>query len=95
MKIIKFTEFIKEELVNDTPESYIEVALKQIKRKIDKMFEFQEEGDFSEEGGEEQEKTVKKAKIDSRKNYKFIKLVTIKYISYPKLILKIIIKILS
>jgi hypothetical protein len=67
MKIIKFTEFIKEELVNDTPESYIEVALKQIKKKIDKMFEFQEEGDFSEEGGEEQEKTVKKAKIDSRK----------------------------
>jgi hypothetical protein len=42
MKIIKFTEFIKEEF-QDTPESYIEMALKVLKRKIDKMFEFQED----------------------------------------------------
>lgn len=61
-KIIKFSDFkfIKEEL-NDTPESYIEVCLKQIKRKIDKMFDFQ--GDDEPEEGE---KSIKKAKRDSR-----------------------------
>ena len=37
MRIIKFTEFIKEELINDTPESYVELALKQLKKKIDKI----------------------------------------------------------
>jgi hypothetical protein len=42
MKIRKYTEFIKEEL-HDTPESYISTALSQIKVKIDKMFDFQEE----------------------------------------------------
>ena len=31
MRIIKFNEFINEEIMNDTPESYVEVALKQIK----------------------------------------------------------------
>lgn len=41
MKIIKFTDFINEEL-NDTPESYISIALSQLKKKIDKMFDFQE-----------------------------------------------------
>ena len=65
MKIVKFIEFINEEL-NDTPESYVEIALKQIKKKIDRMFEFQEEGDYSDDG-EPESKTVKKAKIDSRK----------------------------
>jgi hypothetical protein len=63
MKIIKFTEFIKEELMNDTPESYIEIALNQLKKKIDKMFEFQ---DDSDEEPEEGEKSIKKAKIDSK-----------------------------
>ena len=48
MKIIKFTEFIKEEF-QDTPESYIEMALKVLKRKIDKMFEFQEDENQEEE----------------------------------------------
>jgi hypothetical protein len=48
MKIIKFTEFIKEEF-QDTPESYVEMALKVIKRKIDKMFEFQEDENQEEE----------------------------------------------
>lgn len=65
MKIIKFTEFIKEELINDTPESYIELALKQLKKKIDKMFEFQEyenpESEESEEG-----KSIRKAKAESK-----------------------------
>lgn len=65
MKIIKFTEFIKEELINDTPESYIELALKQLKKKIDKMFEFQEyenpESEESEEG-----KSIRKAKSQSK-----------------------------
>lgn len=58
MKIIKFTEFIKEEIMNDTPESYIDIALKQIKKKIDKMFQFQEE-----DTPEESERDIKKAKI--------------------------------
>jgi hypothetical protein len=48
MKIIKFTEFIKEEF-QDTPESYIEMALKVLKRKIDKIFEFQEDENQEEE----------------------------------------------
>ena len=38
MKIRKFLDFISEEM-HDTPESYIETALKQIKRKIDAMFD--------------------------------------------------------
>ncbi len=38
MKITRFIDFIKEEL-SDTPESYIETALRQLKRKIDTMFE--------------------------------------------------------
>ena len=49
MKIRKFIEFINEEF-NDTPETYIETALRNIKKKIDKMF------DFQNEEGEEEEK---------------------------------------
>jgi hypothetical protein len=63
MKIRKYTDFIKEEFT-DTPESYIEVALKQIKKKIDKMFEFQEESETSDE--EEGDKEIRKAKLDSK-----------------------------
>jgi hypothetical protein len=66
MKIIKYTEFIKEELMNDTPESYIEMLLKQLKRRIDKMFEFQqyqpEVGDVETEKG----KSIQKAKRQSK-----------------------------
>jgi hypothetical protein len=40
MKIRKFVDFINEEL-NDTPESYIETALKQLQKKIGDMFEDQ------------------------------------------------------
>jgi hypothetical protein len=39
MKIFKFIEFVNEEVFNDTPESYVDIALKQLKKKIDKMFE--------------------------------------------------------
>jgi hypothetical protein len=48
MKIRKYIEFIKEEL-QDTPESYISTALSKLKRKIDKMFDSDEDDspDFS------------------------------------------------
>ena len=68
MKIIKYLDFINEEL-NDTPESYIATALTQLKKKIDRMFDYQEEIDDREEPQEmgqgekkEKEKNVKKAK---------------------------------
>lgn len=50
MKIRKFADFITEEL-NDTPETYIETALKQLQKKIGKMFEDQvEQEDEKPEG---------------------------------------------
>jgi len=58
MEIKKFLQFIKEEL-SETPQTYIEIVLKQIKSKVDKMFDFQE--DESDD-----EMTIKKAKINSR-----------------------------
>lgn len=69
MKIRKYADFINEEIINDTPESYVEVALKQIKKKIDRMFEFQEneqqpEDQPSEEG--KNEKSIKRAKAESK-----------------------------
>lgn len=71
MKIIKFTEFINEGM-NDTPESYISMALMKIKRKIDRMFEESEgEGDFIEpqEGmfDEEKKKSKKEKSIKNAK----------------------------
>jgi hypothetical protein len=63
MKVIKFTEFIKEELLNDTPETYISTLLSQLKRKIDKMFEY--EGS-DREPEEETTKSIKKAKEDAK-----------------------------
>lgn len=65
MKIIKFTEFITEEL-NDTPESYVATALQQIKKKIDKMFEFQQ-SEEDEENVEPKEKSIQKAKSQGKK----------------------------
>ncbi len=59
MKIVKFIEFIKEEF-QDTPESYVELALKQLKHKIDKMFDFQESEE--ETGNQEIEKVKRKEK---------------------------------
>jgi len=67
MKIRKFYQFITEEL-NDTPENYIEVALSQLKRKIDKIFEYQE-GDIDDIDDTE-EKSLKKARRDSKKKDK-------------------------
>lgn len=69
MKIRKYADFINEEIINDTPESYIEIALKQIKRKIDKMFEFQENEDQPEDqpiDPEDNKKSIKRAKAESK-----------------------------
>lgn len=60
MKILKYTDFLNEEF-NDQPESYIETLLNQIKRKIDKMFDFQESGE-GEEDRPDEEKSLKNAK---------------------------------
>jgi hypothetical protein len=69
MKIRKYADFINEEIINDTPESYVEIALKQIKRKIDKMFEFQENEEQPEDQPIEKEgneKSIKRAKAESK-----------------------------
>lgn len=66
MKIRKYTDFINEEIINDTPESYVEIALKQIKRKIDRMFEFQERETEEESPEGENEKSIKMAKSESK-----------------------------
>lgn len=65
MKVIKFTEFIKEELLNDTPETYISTALSQLKRKIDKMFDYAG-SDREESEAEEKSKSIKRAKAESK-----------------------------
>ena len=63
MKIIKFVDFINEELLNDTPETYISTVLSQLKRKIDKMFEY--EGSEREPKQDTQtQKSIQKAKAD-------------------------------
>ena len=67
MKVIKFTEFIKEELLNDTPETYISTVLSQLKRKIDKMFEY--EGS-EREPKQDTQKSIQKAKADAREKSK-------------------------
>ena len=64
MKVRKFIEFINEEF-NDTPESYVDVALKQIKKKIDRMFDFQEFG--GEESEPNTSKSLKSAKEEGKK----------------------------
>ena len=70
MKIRKYADFINEEIINDTPESYIEIALRQIKKKIDKMFDFQEgeniESSEQEESNKE-EKSIQRAKAEGDK----------------------------
>ncbi len=63
MKVIKFTEFIKEELLNDTPETYISTLLSQLKRKIDKMFDY--EGS-DREPEEKTNKSVDQAKAEAK-----------------------------
>lgn len=49
MKITKFTDFIREEIINDTPEQYVATALGLIKKSVDSAF-FREEGVPAEEG---------------------------------------------
>lgn len=69
MKIRKYADFVNEEIINDTPESYVDIALKQIKKKIDKMFEFQEEEEEQPEEQSEEgkgEKSIKRAKAEAR-----------------------------
>lgn len=60
MKIARFIEFIKEEL-SDTPESYIETALRQLKKKIDDMFE-----DSGSEEEPEEKGSVAKARANAK-----------------------------
>jgi hypothetical protein len=67
MKIRKFYQFITEEL-NDTPENYIETALAQLKSKIDDIFEYRE-GDI-DDMDLPKEKSIEKAKLDSRNKNK-------------------------
>jgi hypothetical protein len=59
MKIRKFVDFINEEL-NDTPESYIEVALKQLQKKIGDMFK--DQVDLEDEKEKEGNISIMKAK---------------------------------
>lgn len=79
MKIRKFFDFINEELMNDTPENYIEMVLNQLKNKIDKMFEIQKdemdevplegesaELDLEESKKKEKQKSILQAKRDSK-----------------------------
>ena len=62
MKISKFQDFIRE--FTDTPESYIETALKVLKKKIDSMFE-EEAAEPEEEKG-----SIAKARANSKKSSK-------------------------
>lgn len=73
MKIIKYTEFIKENMY-ETPENYIGAALNQLKRKIDKMFDFQEdntEQNYPVEGEEATPEKIKKIKTRSKDKMSF------------------------
>jgi hypothetical protein len=66
MKVIKFYDFIKEELLNDTPETYISTLLTKLKRQIDKMFDYEKiTGDI-----DNKEKSIEKAKRDSKNKEK-------------------------
>ena len=62
MKIIKYADFILE--ATDTVENYSNSLLGVLKKRIDKMFEYQSE---PEQGTEEDKMTVKKANITSKK----------------------------
>jgi hypothetical protein len=44
MNIIKYNEFIKENL-QDTPENYICIVLNKLKKKLDKVFDYKEDSD--------------------------------------------------
>ena len=63
MKIIKYSDFINESIT--TIESYSNSLLGVIKKRIDAMFQYQND---AEEGSEEEKMTVKKAKLSSKKD---------------------------
>jgi hypothetical protein len=68
MKIVKFIEFIKEEL-SDTPETFVMTLLKKLKSDIDRMFDFQENTLPGQEMDNEQKpEEVKKIKKISKKS---------------------------
>lgn len=69
MKIIKFFDYIKEELT-DTPESYTLTLLKKIKSNIDKMFDFQE-GESEEEQDVRDVKKINKISKKSKEKMSF------------------------
>jgi hypothetical protein len=64
MKVVKFLEFIKEEIMFDTPETYISTLLSNLKIKIDKMF------DFEKVKPNTGEKSISQAKADSKEKDK-------------------------
>lgn len=64
MKVVKFLEFIKEELMFDTPETYISTLLSKLKIQIDKMF------DFEKVKPNTGEKSISQAKKDSKEKDK-------------------------
>lgn len=73
MKIIKYTEFIKENMY-ETPENYIGAALNQLKRKIDKMFDFPEDNtdqNYPVEGEQATPEKIKKIKTRSKDKMSF------------------------
>jgi hypothetical protein len=70
MKVIKFLDFIKEEL-NDTPESYTMTLLRKIKSNIDKMFDFQQEISDDEEQKPEEVRKIKKISKKSKEKMSF------------------------
>lgn len=59
MKIIKFTEFIKEDVM-ETPSNMTSIGLAQLKRKIDKIFAYQQD-EFSDEEEIKPQKIKKKS----------------------------------
>jgi hypothetical protein len=62
MKIKRYNNFLNEEIINDTPKSYINIALKKIKSKIEKFFEYHED----DNSDESVEKSIEKAKEDAK-----------------------------
>lgn len=67
MKVIKFGEFIKENL-QDTPEEYIKIALSKLKKKIESFFEVTKpEGEGEEEEFITMSDALKKGKEEEKK----------------------------
>jgi hypothetical protein len=68
MKIIKFTEFIKEDVM-ETPSNMTSTALTQLKKRIDKLFEFQQD-EFTDQT-EEKELKPKRVQKKSKEKMTF------------------------